>query len=205
MTGTPRRWVLASANPGKLAEIEALLRPSGVAVVPQSEFGIGSVEETGNTFVENALLKARHAATETGLAAIADDSGLAVDALGGAPGIRSARFAGPEGNAGANIARLLGLLDEVPDEHRGARFCCVLAVLLSPQDPMPLLGVGEWPGSIVREPRGESGFGYDPVFFDPALGATAAELSPEVKNRVSHRGRALAEIERSLQTRQTMS
>ena len=198
MTGVPHRWVLASGNPGKLAEIQTVLAPSGLEVTPQSAFGLHSAEETGATFVENALLKARHAAAETGLAAIADDSGLVVAALAGQPGIRSARFAGPGADDRDNIAKLLRLLEDKPEEERGAKFYCVIVALLSPDDPAPVIGSGAWPGVIVREPRGDSGFGYDPVFLDPQLGATAAELPPEVKNRVSHRGRALAEIQRAL-------
>ena len=202
MTGVPSRWVLASGNAGKLEELRALLAPSGIVLVPQSEFGLQSPEETGLTFLENALLKARHAAAETGLPAIADDSGLAVDALGGAPGILSARFGG--GGQETNIAKLLRLLEDVPEERRGARFCCVVVALRSRDDPMPLVGSGEWRGCIVREPRGESGFGYDPVFFDPQLGATAAELPAEVKNRVSHRGRSLARIREALQRQRAL-
>ena len=198
MTTPPRRWVLASGNPGKLREIQAVLAPSGLEVTPQSAFGLDTAEETGATFVENALLKARHAATETGLAAIADDSGLVVEALAGQPGIRSARFAGPDAGDRDNIAKLLRLLADTPEEKRGARFYCVIVALLSPDDPAPVIGTGAWPGVIVREPRGDSGFGYDPVFLDPELGATAAELPPDVKNRVSHRGRALGEIQRAL-------
>ena len=196
VTGSPNRWVLASGNKGKLAEFQALLEPSGIVLVSRGEFGLSSPEETGQSFVENALLKARHAAAGTGLAAIADDSGLVVDALEGEPGVRSARFGG--GGASENIAKLLRLLEGVPEPRRSARFCCVVVALTRWDDPMPLIGAGEWHGSIVQEPRGESGFGYDPVFFDPRLGATAAELSAEVKNRTSHRGRALAQIERAL-------
>lgn len=198
MTGVPRRWVLASGNPGKLGELQVLLAPSGLEVVPQSAYGVSSAEETGVTFVENALLKARHAATETGLPAIADDSGLVVDALGGKPGIRSARFAGPDGDDRANIEKLLSLLQDIPEDQRRAQFYCVVVALQGPEDPAPLIGSGAWPGLIAREPQGEAGFGYDPVFFDPRLEATAAELSPDVKNRVSHRGQALAEIQGAL-------
>ena len=199
MTDPLNRWVLASGNAGKLAEFQALLEPVGIALVARGVFGLASPEETGQSFVENALLKARHAAAGTGLPAIADDSGLVVEALGGAPGVRSARFGG--GGASENIAKLLRLLEGVPDAKRGARFCCVVVALRREDDPMPLVGAGEWHGSIVHEPRGEAGFGYDPVFFDPRLGATAAELPAEVKNRVSHRGRALARIEQALRER----
>ena len=197
MTNRAGRWVFASGNAGKYSELEALLAPTGIVLVARNEFGLASPEETGRTFLENALLKARHAAAATGLPAIADDSGLAVDALDGAPGVRSARFA-DGGGSPANVAKLLELMEDVPVPDRGARFCCVVVALARWDDPMPLIGMGEWRGSIVREPCGTSGFGYDPVFFDPRLGATAAELQAEVKNRVSHRGQALAQIEKAL-------
>ena len=200
MTNTPRRWVLASGNSGKLSEIQALLAPSSIEVLPQSEFGVESIEETSNTFVENALLKARHVAAATSLPTIADDSGLVVDALAGAPGINSARFAGPDTQDYDNVTKLLALLEDVADEKRSAQFYCVIVALVAPQNPFPLIGSGIWPGLITRKPRGELGFGYDPVFFDPELKATAAELPSEVKNRVSHRGRALSEIQFALAT-----
>ena len=200
MTNTPRRWVLASGNSGKLSEIQALLAPSSIEVLPQSEFGVESIEETSNTFVENALLKARHVAAATSLPTIADDSGLVVDALAGAPGINSARFAGPDNQDYDNVTKLLALLEDVADEKRSAQFYCVIVALVAPQNPFPLIGSGIWPGLITRKPRGELGFGYDPVFFDPELKATAAELPSEVKNRVSHRGRALSEIQFALAT-----
>ncbi len=190
------RWVLASGNTGKFEELRTLLEPTGIVLLSRNEFDLESPDETGETFLENALLKARHTATATGLPAIADDSGLAVDALDGAPGVRSARFA--KGGASANMAKLLDLMKEVPDTGRGAQFCCVVVALRRWDDPMPLVGSGQWRGTIAREPRGESGFGYDPIFFDPRLGATAAQLTAEVKNGVSHRGRALAQIEREL-------
>ena len=198
MTGVPRQWVLASSNSDKLREFQAILAPSGLEVLPQGTFGLHSAEETGTTFVENALLKARHAAAETGLATIADDSGLVVAALSGQPGICSARFAGPGADDHGNIAKLLRLLENTPEGERGAKFYCVIVALLDPDDPAPLIASGAWPGVILREPKGHSGFGYDPVFLDPDLGATAAELTPEVKNQVSHRGRALAEIQHAL-------
>ena len=200
MTNRADRWVFASGNAGKFSELAALLAPTGIVLAARSEFGLESPEETGRTFLENALLKARHAAAATGLPAIADDSGLAVDALDGAPGVRSARFAGGGGSR-ANIARLLELMEDVPDPERGARFCCVVVALAHRDDPMPLVGSGQWRGRIARIPCGKSGFGYDPVFFDPLLGATAAELPAEVKNRVSHRGQALAQIEQALRER----
>ena len=200
MINTPRRWVLASGNSGKLSEIQALLAPSSIEVLPQSEFGVESIEETSNTFVENALLKARHVAAATSLPTIADDSGLVVDALAGAPGINSARFAGPDNQDYDNVTKLLALLEDVVDEKRSAQFYCVIVALVAPQNPFPLIGSGIWPGLITRKPRGELGFGYDPVFFDPELKATAAELPSEVKNRVSHRGRALSKIQFALAT-----
>jgi len=200
VTNTPRRWVLASGNSGKLSEIQALLAPSSIEVLPQSEFGVESIEETSTTFVENALLKARHVAAATSLPTIADDSGLVVDALAGAPGINSARFAGPDNQDYDNVTKLLALLEDVADEKRSAQFYCVIVALVAPQNPFPLIGSGIWPGLITRKPRGKLGFGYDPVFFDPELKATAAELPSEVKNRVSHRGRALSEIQFALAT-----
>ncbi len=205
MTNVPRRWVLASGNSGKIREIQALLTASGIEVVAQGELDVRSPEETGATFVENALLKARHAALETGLPAIADDSGLAVDALAGAPGIHSARFAGPGADTEANMVKLLDALAETPDEQRGARFHCVIVAMLSADDPAPLITYADWPGVIARQPAGEGGFGYDPIFYDPELGATAAQLSAAVKNRVSHRGRALAKLSVALKERLTES
>ena len=205
MTNVPRRWVLASDNSGKLREIQALLTASGIEVVAQGELDVRSPEETGATFVENALLKARHAALETGLPAIADDSGLAVDALAGAPGIHSARFAGPAADTEANMVKLLDSLAETPDDQRGARYHCVIVALLSADDPAPLISYADWPGVIARQPAGEGGFGYDPIFYDPEIGATAAQLSAAVKNRVSHRGRALAKLSVALKERLTGS
>ena len=191
----PRRWVLATANRGKAAELATLLRESGLALdlVSQTELGVPSIPETASTFVENALLKARHATRVTGLPAIADDSGLAVDALGGAPGVLSARYAGPAADDRANIAKLLAALSHRPN-GRTARFQCVLVALLHADDPAPAIASGEWFGEIADAERGSQGFGYDPVFFDPRLGKTAAELSAVEKNRVSHRGAALRQL-----------
>lgn len=190
--------VLASHNPGKLAEFERLFAGLGVQVRPQAALGVEDVEETGLSFVENALLKARHAASATGLPALADDSGLCVDALGGAPGLYSARYAGRHGDDGANIARLLDVLRGVPDERRGARFHCVLAVLRHAEDPQPLIAEGSWEGRVLHAPRGAGGFGYDPVFLDPEHGLSAAELDPALKNRISHRGLAMTALQRRL-------
>ncbi|HEY4528948.1 MAG TPA: RdgB/HAM1 family non-canonical purine NTP pyrophosphatase [Luteimonas sp.] len=186
--------VLASGNAGKLVELRELLGGAGWNLRAQSEFGVEDAEETGLTFVENALLKARHAALATGLPALADDSGLCVDALGGAPGLYSARYAGPGGDSGANIARLLAELDGVEDAARGAGFHCCIVMLRHATDPRPLVAEGEWRGRVLRAPRGEGGFGYDPVFLDPASGLTAAELPAARKNAVSHRGQALASL-----------
>ncbi|MBJ6983201.1 RdgB/HAM1 family non-canonical purine NTP pyrophosphatase [Luteimonas sp. MC1750] len=186
--------VLASGNAGKLAELRELLAGDGFALRAQSGFGVEDVEETGLTFVENALLKARHAARETGLPALADDSGLCVDALGGAPGLYSARYAGPGGDAGRNIKRLLRELDGVADDARGASFHCCIVLLRHAADPKPLVVEGDWRGRILHAPRGDGGFGYDPVFLDADSGLTAAELPAARKNAISHRGRALAAL-----------
>ena len=195
---TPR-LVLASGNPGKLAELRDLLGGTGYALHAQSEFDVRDVEETGATFIENALSKARHAARATGLPALADDSGLCVDALGGAPGLYSARYGGEHGNASRNIARLLDELRDVGDAQRSAHFYCVLVLLRAPDDPQPLIAEGEWQGRILHAPRGDRGFGYDPVFFDPENACSAAELDPAVKHLISHRGRALSELKQRLQ------
>lgn len=190
--------VLASGNAGKLAELAQLLGDRGLTLRAQSEFGVEDVEETGLTFVENALLKARNAARATGLPALGDDSGLCVDALGGAPGLYSARYAGPGGDAARNIERLLRELDGVPDEARGASFHCCIVLLRHATDPRPLVVEGRWHGRVLHAPRGDGGFGYDPVFLDPASGLTAAELPATRKNAVSHRGLALATLRERL-------
>lgn len=188
------KLVLASGNRGKLAELRDLLGDAEIELHAQSEFGVEDADETGLTFVENALLKARHAARITGLPALGDDSGICVDALDGAPGLYSARYAGTHGDAGANIAKLLDALRDVPTERRTARFVCVLALLRHAADPQPLIAEGVWEGRILDAPRGRGGFGYDPVFFDPMRGMGAAELEAALKNRVCHRGRALAAL-----------
>ncbi len=192
------KLVLASSNAGKLAELRELLGDAGYELHAQSEFGVADAEETGLTFVENAILKARHAARATCLPALGDDSGICVDALGGAPGLYSARYAGGHGNAQANIDKLLAALEGVPDERRSARFYCVLALLRHAEDPQPLIAEGVWEGRILHARRGTGGFGYDPVFFDPERGCSAAELDPMLKNRISHRGRALAALRERL-------
>ena len=188
------KLVLASSNPGKLAELEALLAPAGLHVVPQDVLGVGPPEETGLTFVENALVKARAACAATGLPALADDSGIVVDALGSAPGVRSARYAGEGATDADNVSRLLESLEGVAAPERGAAFVCVIACLRHARDPRPIVCEGIWEGRILDTPRGAGGFGYDPVFFDEALGRSAAELSRAEKNAVSHRGQALAQL-----------
>ena len=193
-----KRLVLASGNAGKVAELRELLGDGGFDLRAQSEFGVADVEETASTFVENALLKARHAATATGLPALGDDSGLCVDALHGAPGLYSARYGGVHGDAARNIARLLDELRDVPEPQRTARFHCVLVLLRSADDPQPLIAEGQWRGRILAQPRGDRGFGYDPVFFDPENACSSAELDPAVKNAISHRGRALAALKQQL-------
>ena len=193
------RVVLASNNPGKLAELDALLRGCGLSVLPQGRFTDASAAETGTTFLVNALLKARHAASASGLPALADDSGLEVDYLDGAPGVYSARFAGPNARDADNNAMLLGKLADVPDIQRGARFRCVLVYLRAADDPEPLVCEGVWRGNILSTPRGTGGFGYDPLFLVPDLGRTAAELTIAEKNARSHRGQALRALVAALQ------
>lgn len=183
--------VLASGNAGKLTELRAMLDDLGVAIVPQRELDVDEVPETGTTFVENALIKARHAARVTGLPALADDSGLIVDALGGAPGLYSARYAGSPTDDAANNAKLLQALDGLPAAQRTARFYAVIVMLRHADDPQPLIAEGSWEGRILDTPRGHFGFGYNPVFLDPPSGLTAAEMAPEHKNRISHRALAL--------------
>jgi XTP/dITP diphosphohydrolase len=194
------KLVLASGNAGKLIEIREVLGDLSVELVAQGELGVEDAEETGATFVENAILKARHAARITGLPALGDDSGICVDALEGAPGLLSARFAGDHGNSAANIAKLLGAMKGVPEHSRGAHFFCVIVLLRDASDPAPLIAEGRWAGRILGSPRGEGGFGYDPVFFDPQRNASAAELEPTLKNRISHRGQALARLRELLGT-----
>ncbi|QSX76886.1 RdgB/HAM1 family non-canonical purine NTP pyrophosphatase [Lysobacter arenosi] len=192
------KWVIASSNAGKLREFRELLGGSGIEFVTQGELGVGDADETGLTFVENALLKARKASRETGMPALGDDSGLCVDALGGAPGLYSARYAGVHGNADANIDKLLEALRDVPDERRGAHFYAVIVLLRHAEDPQPFIAEGTWSGRILHARRGDGGFGYDPVFLDPEQGHSAAELDKELKNRISHRGRALAALRQLL-------
>jgi XTP/dITP diphosphohydrolase len=191
---------MASGNRGKLREIARILADLEFTVVPQSEFNVSEADESGDTFVANALIKARHAAAATGLPAIADDSGLAVDALQGRPGVFSARYAGADANDVANIDKLLHELELVEDENRGATFHCV-ACFVTPDSDDAVIAQGSWRGSIARQRIGEGGFGYDPVFVDAELGVTSAQLTAEKKNQRSHRGKALAELARLLSAR----
>lgn len=198
-----REIVLASNNPGKVREIAQLLATLDLSVLPQSQFDVPDVEETGLTFVENAILKARNAAQKTGLAAIADDSGLEVDALNGAPGIHSSRYAGVGSSDQANLDKLLQALTDVPQGDRSARFQCLMVYLAHEHDPTPLICQGTWEGRILFEPRGDNGFGYDPVFFVPTHNCSSAELPPEIKNELSHRGQALRKLIEALRSNQT--
>lgn len=191
--------VLASSNAGKLSELDALLSPMGFNLVTQSALGIEAALETACTFVENALLKARHASRLSGLAAIADDSGLAVDALTGAPGVFSARYAGANASDEDNNRKLIDTLGETRDTS--AHYYCVIVYLAHADDPAPLIATGRWDGRIVTPPRGSNGFGYDPYFFVPDRGCTAAELEPAVKNRISHRGQAVSGLKQLLDRR----
>jgi XTP/dITP diphosphohydrolase len=188
------RIVLASSNPGKLREFNALFADSGCEVVTQASLGIDDVEETGLTFVENALLKARHAARASGLPALADDSGLCVDMLDGAPGLYSARYAGHHGDNAANNAKLLRTLDGVAPDQRRAFFMCALVLLRHAADPTPLIVEGRWHGRVLEAPRGPGGFGYDPLFLPYGQTQSAAELDPALKNHLSHRGQAMAAL-----------
>jgi XTP/dITP diphosphohydrolase len=184
--------VLATGNRGKVAELGKMLADLNIAVLPQSEFSVPDVAETGTTFVENAIIKARHAAKLTGLPAIADDSGLAVDALGGAPGVYSARYAGDNANDQGNILKLLADMVDVPTHHRQAKFLCVLVFMRHAEDPTPIICQGEWAGEITLEQTGANGFGYDPVFWVADQQCSSAQLTPKQKNALSHRGKALA-------------
>jgi len=193
-----KRLVLASGNPGKLRELSRILDDLGYELHPQSEFNVSEVAETGTTFVENAIIKARHAAALTDLPAMADDSGIEVDALDGAPGVYSARFAGPGADDAANNALLVEKLRQVAPEQRSARYRAVIVLMRHAADPSPLICEGSWEGMIQLQPAGEGGFGYDPYFYLPELGCTSAQLSADEKNRLSHRGKALDELKRRL-------
>lgn len=200
-----KRWVVATGNRGKLAEIQDVLADLGVELVAQSELGIADAEETGLTFVENALIKARQACRVSGLPALADDSGLLVDALDGAPGLITAHYAGVHGDSEGNIAKLLDVLRDVPDGQRLATFYSVIVWLRSAEDPQPIIVEGRWRGQILRKKTGTGGFGYDPIFFDPESGCAAAELDAKTKNRICHRGRALAALRLALQSQSLVS
>lgn len=189
-----RKIVLASGNAGKLREFQQLLSGCGFEIVPQSDFNVSNADETGTTFVENAIIKARHACQQTGLPAIADDSGIEVDALNGRPGVYSARYAGENANDESNNQKLLQELASVPTEQRAARYHAVLAYMRHAGDPTPILCHGTWEGIILTEPRGEGGFGYDPLFFVPTHNCASAELDKAEKNRISHRGKAMQEL-----------
>lgn len=191
--------VLASSNKGKVREINQVLAGLDMVVRPQGEFGVIDAEETGLTFVENAILKARNAAQHTGLPAIADDSGLEVDALAGAPGIYSARFAGEGASDQANLEKLLDALQDTPEENRTARFQCLMVYMRHANDPTPLICQGSWEGRILTAARGSNGFGYDPVFYVPTHDCSSAELPAETKNQLSHRGQALCKLVAALQ------
>lgn len=206
-----QKIVLASGNAGKLKELQAMLAVLPVHIVAQSEFNIDDAEETGLTFIENAIIKARHASAASGLPAIADDSGLAVDALGGAPGIYSARYAGLAADIKglerdqANNSKLLNALKQIPDGQRGAQFHCVLVYLRHAADPTPLVCHGQWHGSILHAAAGAGGFGYDPLFLVPERGCSSAELSAVEKNQISHRAQASQLLLAALKTRYGIS
>ena len=189
-----QKIVLASGNAGKLREFQQLLSGCGFDVVPQSDFNVINADETGTTFVENAIIKARHACQQTGLPAIADDSGIEVDALNGRPGVYSARYAGENASDASNNQKLLQELTGVPTEKRTARYHAVLAYMRHADDPTPILCHGTWEGIILTEPRGAGGFGYDPLFFVPTHNCASAELDKAEKNRISHRGKAMQEL-----------
>lgn len=195
-----QKIVLATNNQGKVNELQNLLVDAGFNVVAQKEFNVPDVDETGLTFIENAILKARHTAKFTRLPAIADDSGLVVNALNGAPGIYSARYAGEHGNDGSNNQKLLQELKNVPNEKRTAYFYCALAFMRHENDPTPIICLGKWNGIILNETRGDGGFGYDPLFYVPELNCSAAELTKEHKSQISHRGQALKQLIAKIKT-----
>ncbi len=192
----PHKLVLASSNRGKISEIEKIL--VDYEIIAQSEFNVEDAEETGTTFVENAIIKARQASTLSGLAAIADDSGLEIDALGGEPGVYSARYAGIQADDNENLKKVLAAMIDVPDNQRSARFHCVIIFMRNANDARPIIAQGTWEGTILRQPRGDNGFGYDPIFFVPDCGCSSAELSSDKKNRLSHRYQALQNLVKEL-------
>lgn len=194
MLKKPEQLVLASGNPGKLNEFKALLSSSNIAVMTQSSLNIPEPNETGLSFVENAIIKARHAAQYSGLPALADDSGIEVDALNGKPGIYSARYAGPAANDEDNNLKLLEALALTPERQRTARYHCAIVMFRFAEDPIPLICQASWEGIIIQSPQGQNGFGYDPLFYIPTQGCTAAQLDPAIKNKISHRGKAMTQL-----------
>ena len=195
-----KKLVLATSNRGKVTEMQPLLSDIGFTIFTQAELGVSDAIENGHTFVENALIKARHASAITGLPAIADDSGLIIDALHGAPGLISAHYAGVHGDADGNIRKVLAEMIEVPRVERSARFYSLIVMLKHANDPQPLIAEGIWEGEILELPRGSGGFGYDPIFFVPEQQCSAAELPADIKNHISHRGRALLKLRELLNT-----
>jgi XTP/dITP diphosphohydrolase len=195
-----KKIVLASNNAGKVLEINVMLAGHDLQVISQSEFSVPEIEETGLTFVENALLKARHAAQHTGLPAIADDSGIEISALQGQPGIYSARYAGVGASDEDNLDKLISEIKKLPEDHRQARFVCLMVFLRHAEDPVPLIAEGIWDGIAVTVPKGHNGFGYDPMFYVPTHNCTSAELPSAIKNRISHRGQALQKLVAQLNT-----
>lgn len=193
------KLVLATSNKGKLAEIAPILQAFGFDALPQNQFGFMDAEETGLTFVENALIKARHACRQTGLPALADDSGIIIDALNGAPGLISAHYAGKHGDSAGNIAKVLAEMAALTEPVRTARFYCCMVLLKHADDPQPIIAEGIWHGEILKAPSGTEGFGYDPIFWDPALQMSAAQMPAELKNSISHRGQALQQLKQKLQ------
>ena len=196
-----KKLVIATSNHGKVAEMQPLLSDIGYTLITQTELGVSDAIEDGHTFIENALIKARHASAITGLPAIADDSGLIIDALNGAPGLISAHYAGVHGDAEGNIKKVLAEMLGVPRVDRTARFYSLIVMLKHAEDPQPLIAEGIWEGEILETPRGENGFGYDPIFFVPEHQCSAAELPADIKNHISHRGRALLKLRELLNTR----
>lgn len=192
--------VVASENQGKIKEISAFFKDFPITLVPQTEYNVPSVEETGLSFVENAILKARHASTHTGMPSMGDDSGLVVDFLEGAPGIYSARYAGLKASWEDNIKKLLSNLKEVPTENRNAYFYCAIAFVQNAKDPIPLIFQAKWEGEILTEPKGSNGFGYDPIFYVAEHKCTAAEISPDLKNKISHRAKALKDFAEAIKS-----
>jgi XTP/dITP diphosphohydrolase len=196
-----KKIVLATSNLGKIAEMLPLLAGLDITLITQTELGVSDAIEDGHTFVENALIKARHASAKTGLPAIADDSGLMIDALNGSPGLISAHYAGVHGDNKGNIKKVLAELDDVPNEKRSARFYSLIVMLQHPEDPQPIIAEGIWEGEILISPRGENGFGYDPIFYVPEHQCSAAELPQDIKNTISHRGQALVKLRELIKTR----